>query len=509
MMRLELRAVPDRASLRRLFIDTLAGGEADLELAPTQRILDWLIAQQAAVAIIQRSVQDPDFLAEHAAYYSRWIYSIAPYCTRLHFFSSCVSTSDVIDAIDELHASHADSYLGFVTLRPVTQVPIGATFLKADAGDATYVHAADDFPVNIAGRRFSVRATPFMQQDNAVGACAQTSIWMALRTLRLKEGRSAFNPAEITAAATQFVVSGRTLPNRDGLRLEQIAQAVRAAGYAPHVLTLRPPERAMKGHAWLSGEHEQICAALYPYVESGIPILLLLQAAWGGHAVVIVGHGWTAASGPNPLAQSERQSMPVCDASNWAHPFIINNDNSGPYLRLPRGPARGAPANYAYSMANATYAIPLMPPGVWVDGTEARAACIDLVQRMGLPFSAAATGQSVSRVRLVARWRFREAAAAAPALSRALRRYYRQKWLPRFMWSMQFNALDGYERAGEARVRTLGEVLLDPTANPMEGHFLAIRFAGETLTVGRPDMDLVIDREPVSGRVTAQWLQRD
>lgn len=498
MMRLELRAIPNRAALRQLFVDTLAGGATDLEFAPTQRILDWLTSQQAAVAIIQRNVQDPDFLAEHGAYYSRWIYSIPPYCTRLHFFTATPATLDVIEAIDELYASHADSYLGFVTLRPVAQVPIGATFLKADAGPGAYVHAADDFPVNIAGRRFSVLATPFMQQDNAVGACAQTSIWMALRTLRLKEGRAAFNPAEITAAATQFFVSSRTLPNRSGLSIEQIAQAVRAAGYAPHVLTLRGQEAALVGACWGSGEYARIRASLYPYVESGIPVLLLLRAAWGGHAVVMVGHDWTASNG---LGRQEKSAM--MDASHWAHPFIINNDNAGPYLRLSQGPERAD-----YSMANAVYAIPLMPPGIWVDGTEAHAACTDLVQRLQLPFKQGVAEQWVSRIRLVPRWRFREAVANSRALSLAVRRYYRQKWLPRFMWQMQLNDAEGYECAGEVKVRTLGEVLLDPTANPLEGHFMTIRFVGETLMIEREDTDLVIDREPVTGAVTVNAWPR-
>jgi len=42
---------------------------------------------------------------------------------------------------------------------------------------------------------------------------------MALRTLRKKEGQAAFNPAQITDAATKYAVIGRVLPNRNVINL--------------------------------------------------------------------------------------------------------------------------------------------------------------------------------------------------------------------------------------------------------------------------------------------------
>lgn len=81
-----------------------------------------------------------------------------------------------------------------------------------------------------------------MQQDNAVAVCAQASIWVALRTLRRREGDRAHNPAQITDAATKYLISDRTRPNKSGLTIQQMAEAVRAAGYSPSLCDwLRTP----------------------------------------------------------------------------------------------------------------------------------------------------------------------------------------------------------------------------------------------------------------------------
>jgi hypothetical protein len=468
---------------------------------PLGRVMEWLLGARAAAVVIQRDVQDPDFLAEHAAYYSQWAYKVPRYCTRLHFFSEAPTAMDAIAAIDELHELQSEVYLGFVTLRPIAQSPVAATFLRAAAGrTAPYVHAADDFPVNLGGRRFEVRATPFMQQDNAVGACAQASIWMALRTLRLKEGRSAFSPAEITSAATRFMVMSRTLPNRTGLSVEQMTQAVRAAGYSPHLIPLRRRTRVQGVTGWEAGEYERICQSLYPYVESGIPVLLLLQGVGAGHAVVIIGHQWSECAQVWPPMASAN-STHLIDASCWAQPFVVNNDNSGPYMTLPKDPGDMG----LYSMADADYAIPLLPSDILVDGAEAYQACTTLLHQVATFELARLPDRLVTRTRLIARNRLREEICAGD-MSPGLKRYFRQKWLPRFVWMMQINAAGGYEKAPKDGMQCLGEVLFDSSADPMEGHFLSIRLNGQLLKIGSSKVDLVVDRDAFNGTVTVDQI---
>lgn len=451
--------------------------------------------------VVQRDVQDPDFLAEHAAYYARWAFPVPRFCQRLHFFSVPPESADVLEALDYWAGMETSPYLGFLTLRPVAQSPVGATFLhRPDGPVSAFVHTHDRYPVHLAGRTFEVPATPFMQQDNAVGACAQASIWMALRTLRWREGRSPFSPAAITEAATRFMVQGRVLPNRDGLRIEQIAEAIRSAGYASHVVRLRN----RPGTQWETGELQGMVRKLYPYIESGIPVLLALQKPEGGHAVMILGHGWS------PDGRTDAQGEMVgpwslLDASQWARPFLIHNDNTGPYLTLPEGPET------SYSLADAFCAIPLMSADILIDAEEAQQTGRMILERLtrdeGLYASLEPSRTLVERVRLRSRANIREAALGLRHDSQWAR-YLRLKWFPAHVWSLEFYAADDYAEASRSRRDCLAEVLLEPGAEPEAGHFLTVRINGALLQ-GRSSTDeLVIDRDAFTGSLRFELFTR-
>ncbi|MBI2779507.1 MAG: hypothetical protein HYX62_06980 [Gammaproteobacteria bacterium] len=287
---------------------------------PLINVLNQVIAHGCKVVIKQYPVQDPDFFAEYNAYYSRIFANVDKYCERLHFFSLPLTDQNetALDYIDRI-ASIPNSYIGFSTIRPVRSSPIGATILRPPKG-SHFVLCRDVFPVHLAGQTFSVTGTPFMQQDNAVGACAQTSIWMALRTLRKKEGNSAFDPAQITNAATRFLIGGRTLPNREGLQINQMIEAIRNAGYSTHVCTFRSSGEVMSNPLLQS-----VKRTLYTYVESEIPVILALYPESGdGHAVVLIGHGWDAniinrVDVDIPL--SANNATQVCHAVSWVNHF--------------------------------------------------------------------------------------------------------------------------------------------------------------------------------------------
>jgi hypothetical protein len=481
---------------------------------PLRNTLEYVRRLGARSCILQRDVYDPDFFAEHAAYYSKWSLVVPRFCQRFHFFSSTAKAVDTLEVLDEL-ARDKGTYLGFITLRPVAMSPIGATILAPEGPrDRQFILAKDEFPVNLAGHRFTVTGTPFMQQDNAVGACAQASIWMALRTQRRKEGRAAHSPAQITLAASRFLVVGRTLPNRGGLVIEQITEAVRAAGYSPHTIPL-------KDSLWDEATEESLRKAkqaLYPYVESGIPVLTILSSRGpDSHAVVTVGHGWT--QDPTSVVEilgntaGSATGVPrLIDSATWAAPFIIHNDNTGPYRQLPNYPSQG----HSYSLSQAYMAIPFLPQDVFIDGNEARSASIRLLLNSlrGLRrlLSGDADGEGdplevqipdiVARVYIQDKAEFRSWVLNS-GMSAELKRYYRMKWLPRRIWIMEINALDGYEVSpDEGRVR-LGEIVLDPTAEPEDGAFLTVHLGAELLPAPSAGDGVVIDRDGQTGKIDA------
>lgn len=475
--------------------------------APLQTTLQRIRDLKARCALLQKDTQDPDFIAEHDAYYSRWSQKIPNTCDRIHLFKETPETSTPLEVIDQM-ADSEDAYLGFLTLRPIRISPVGATILQAPTfKDGHFILSKDVFPVNIAGRQFSVTGTPFMQQDNAVGACAQASIWMALRTLRRKEGHAAFTPAEITSAATRFLITGRILPNRGGLIFEQVAEAVRAAGYSPHTLPLKDRGTESSKESLMEARR-----MLYPYVESGMPVLIVLEASPGdGHAVLLIGHGWR--ENPENLTPigSLGKELDIYDASDWAQPFYIHNDNSGPYLPLPKTQENG------YSLSQATMAIPFLPADTFIDGSEARLSSLKLLgsilnnigeflsQDASSKDSPRKTHAVVARTYLQDKADFRVAVVNSDMADDA-KSYYRMKWLPKRVWVTEINEFDNYGQSPNGNGRRIGEILLDPASEPDDGAFLSIHLHADLIP---GDKGVIIDRDAFKGDVSAIPINKD
>lgn len=475
---------------------------------PLTKTIHHVVALQANTVILQKDVQDPDFLAEHEAYYSKWTYKVPRFCQRLHFFGHTPSSDDPLDVIDQM-AQIDDSYLGFITLRPISVSPQAATILKPiDNNNHCFILSKDKFNVNLAGRSFVIIGTPFMQQDNAVGACAQASIWMALRTLRRKEGALAFNPAQITSAATRFFVRGRTLPNRGGLAIEQITEALRAANYAPHMIPLRELNQVV--NVDVINRTKQ---SLYPYIESGIPVLLILYPSPNaGHAVLLIGHGWE--QNPSQMIReeaielSENSSIEIYDASSWVSPFYIHNDNTGPYI-----PLLDHGDGEAYTLGDVVFAIPFLQPDVFIDAAEAKLACTRCLSESLEDLGAIITAGDVDapepvipelvlRTYLQDRAEFRNTVINSD-MPEDVKKYYRNKWLPRRVWITELNLFDQYEHSPESRPLRVGEIILDPSSEPEDACFLTIHLGPDLLPQSTSGLGVIIDRDAFNGDIKA------
>lgn len=473
---------------------------------PLVNTVQHIAALGAQTVLVQIDVHDPDFLAEHNAYYSKWSYEVPRFCVRLHFFALEPASDNPLEVIDQM-AEEPDSYLGFVTLRPIRLSPQAASILHpVIEGNQHFILSKDDFEVNIAGQQFKVAGTPFMQQDNAVGACAQASIWMGLRTLRRKEGQIAYSPAQITTAATRFLVKGRTLPNRGGLVVEQITEAIRAAGYAPHIIPLR--DRSQPANEQIL---QHVRSSIYPYVESGIPVLLVLfPENREGHAVLLIGHGWDS----NPVdligtcqikVKSDGELLDVYDASSWVSPFFIHNDNTGPYLPLPND----APPDQ-YSLSDAVSAIPFLQSNIFVDAAEAKLTCHHLLAlSLGGDEEEGAEDEAniklpdlVTRVYLHDKADFR-ASVLASDMPDDVKTYYREKWLPKRIWIMEINHLQDYANSPGGNSIRIGEILLDPSSEAEDGHFLSIHLGADLFPNKKDGNGIMIDRDAFNGEITA------
>jgi len=444
---------------------------------PWANVVDVLRALGAQTLLVQRGVRDPDFLEEHQAFYSRQHRSVSRSCVRLHAFALPLPAPDVsseerrvLEFLDV--AARQQGYLGFVTIRPLSHAPVGATILKAPTGRRA--KAKDSFPVHIAGIEFEVSGTPFLQQDNAVGACAQASIWMALRTLRRRQGNAAFSPAELTVAATRYLASDRTFPGRQGLTIHQMLEAIRFAGHDPLNLMM---SRSPTGDA----DPTEVLGMAGPYIESGLPVIVALDAPGGGHAVVAVGQDAAMAqvrSAPRLVQETAGSGQLIVTfepAASWCESLTIHNDNTGPYLELRAATTPPQP----YALDHVVSLIVPLPDGIFMTAAEAEVMAILYLVRVAVMYTVAANGKPslpevpfVLRAVLVSRHAFRTWAKDDLDTDPAVAERYRTHELPPYVWLVEIHDAAKFKPGDATAKSRCGEVVLDAAADPLHADCL-------------------------------------
>lgn len=456
-------------------------------LMPFQHVVQHLRKIGAQTLLVQDSVRDPDFLAEHEAFYSKQHRVISRLCSRLHAFAAAMpvppedetlGARDVLDFLDNL-TDPEHQYLGFVTIRPLRHAPIGASILlPAHESDVT---CHECFPVHIAGRDFQVCGTPYLQQDNAVGACAQASIWMSLRTQMKRVGNMAYNPADLTRAATRYMALDRVFPGRQGLIIEQMLEAIRSSGHDPLTLTCDPTPPSKTPCAALVIEQAM------PYIESGLPVIATLFPPGGGHAVVCIGRQLAAA----PVLDSTREMTTLGIrhrmASDWVEALVIHNDNTGPYLPI----KSGDPLAHSYCLEHAKNLIVPLPEAVHMTAKEAEQAALKSLAYTCVLHSQYDTskrarltpeGDIVLRTILVRRHAFRRWALADEELDQALKDWYRTIELPRLVWVVELHDAELFDPRNQNICSRIGEVVLDASADTLHGDVtLAVRLSSRVL----------------------------
>lgn len=268
------------------------------------------------------------FVDEFAYYYSR---NLRPPKTnsvaRIHVFSSEVSQEQLREQmVAPLRGATSarvlqDAYLGFISVRPVPEAPIGRTVLKryGDEPLERQITAITTYEAHLASLRLQASGLAFQQQDAAAGACATAALWTAVSRVARIEHIRAPTPAEVSLAGMrQGLGNGTPLPAGGGLTMEQLANAVRELGFCDEQMRAdRKPELFF---AWL-----------HTYLRSGMPVVLALWRPEGGghdgHAVAAAGFQ-TAALEPNPALQSV---VPLRSARITK--LYVHDDRIGPYAR--------------------------------------------------------------------------------------------------------------------------------------------------------------------------------
>lgn len=301
-----------------------------VEWPPTQveYLREYLGKLGAKTAVVERHYVDRDFIHDVAVLYARSLRSYPNYCQRVHFFQGAFDPARwkalVLEARDSSGRARAEAelnggYLGFIVVRPLLGAPVGRTVLKTFGpnsldGSQRQFPAIRSYDVHLGPFHLDVDGLAFQQQDRGVSACATAALWSALHRVSHVEGLALRTPAEITEAASRYVLAdGRALPS-EGLTIDQICEAVRAAGLSPLLLRPVDPERDLG----------QIAA----YINSGFPVVLGLKGFDGGtdgHAVCATGIK------VGPAKPQTDPTLHCIDGATGVKSLFIHDDRLGPY----------------------------------------------------------------------------------------------------------------------------------------------------------------------------------
>jgi hypothetical protein len=429
--------------------------------------------------LVQRLVIDHDFVEEHRMAYAQQHRTVDKWCIRVHAFrlatkrtSPTTNSKAILSFIDKAQRD-AGSYVGFATLRPLRHAPVGATFLAIPKESHVTVRAR--FDVQLTGARLNVETTPFLQQESAAGACAQASIWMALRTLSQRTKRQRVSIAELTMAASRQKRFNRHSPGSDGLTVGEMVEALKSLGLNYFHFDV-PKAQEDRGDVVL----RTVC----PYLDSGLPVILSLRVGEeSGHAVVAVG---AAMSQMPMLPPSPEERECGCRFSEaWVSHLVVHNDNTGPYQELPLAPPPGPGASYCARQAKGMI-IPL-PSAILMSAKQSQL----LASEMGLTifgwWFANALGEEppeqpgievVLRPVLCSRHAWRAWTRRATHMGRTAREAYRTASLPELMWVVEVHDASMFDPTRPAP-SCCGELLFDAASNSLQGEsFVAGRATG-------------------------------
>ena len=265
------------------------GTELDNSKPQISYILKYIDDGGVKTVVVENEYVDHDFLEDFAEYYVRCFHPYKRYCSRLHFFGVAFEEGD----FHGLLASESekinpqilnDAYLGFVVVKPLPRTVVGRTCLKTGPKESLTKNfpTIRKYKVNFFGISLEINSLAFQEQDSVVAACATSALWSAFHATGELFHHAIPSPVEITKLATQLPLNNnRSIPNKEGLRIEQMAHAVRKISLEPFCVNAR--------------DESFLKSSIYAYLRAKIPVVLAICLynpnlnPWPRHAVTITG----------------------------------------------------------------------------------------------------------------------------------------------------------------------------------------------------------------------------
>jgi hypothetical protein len=352
-------------------LDVLAATQTLSASPALTRILHMVQGMEADTLGVEEDFDSAHWKAEYDAVYGKAFRPISDKAVRLHFFRfGAAAPGD-----ERLKHLAPGDYMGYCILRPGGH---RASVLEAIVPPCRAVSARKHyfplccFPKKVvipapkgSGNELTVEGFPFHQQDGWCLTCAEIAILSVMEYLSAKSMARMPTVQEIIDRTRNVVGISREAKSL-GLQLPDVVRCFRELDVISTFLY------------WQVNEAKPLPpeTAIYPYLESGLPIIVSIPTVGSRHALILLGHTfgqdyWWLNAGPGYYRQRpEQEGIPwvlnevmVYPSALWLRDYIVNDDNFGPYLTIPKEFMLGSAAAQEHEPRHLGI-VTLLPKGV-------------------------------------------------------------------------------------------------------------------------------------------------
>lgn len=250
------------------------------------------------------------------SFYSAKFNEIGRNCIRVHLFEKEITEADLLNKENTLN----ERYWGFFIIRPLMLHILGRSLVSPKAFTKNeYVCCLMKARVSLLGNEFTVHGFPHIAQDVETHTCAESALWSYIEYFGSKYHQyKPLLPSQIIKTLLDNS-EHRLLPS-EGLAKKELTNCLQNNGFQCKTYLLDDTKI----------EDNMNLRMLRIYIESGIPLLLVLGNMDNGHAVLAIGHEEN-----DSLYDTQNYSFPKgyswADVSCFNKKLIFIDDNMPPY----------------------------------------------------------------------------------------------------------------------------------------------------------------------------------
>lgn len=315
--------------------------------------------------LIEYPYVDKMYRDSYYHYFSSKTLNYSRNCIRISLFKAEFEVSN-----QYISGEISDNYLGFLVIRPTFPKVVGRNVISPYAFKVNDINICN-LKVDSTANYLKVKASgfPHSTQDTEMISCAETTLWSIVEYF---SGRYSNYPPLLPSAIhnilSQFSFE-RQIPSK-GLRAAQISFALKKIGFGVRIYSKNAFDAEFESN-------------LRIYIESGIPIVGVIQNPSIGHAVNIIGRkDYTSDNFSNIPVETLRSDLRIKDIANCDTEIVLIDDNYPPY----RISTINDPSSYYTSTSwrnckITNFIVPLYPK-IYMEAGEARKISKDLLSHL-------------------------------------------------------------------------------------------------------------------------------